>query len=159
MLDDISESQLAGLTLEARDGPAHALRAMRRIFREKAHAHGRTARFYQVPYTVGGGLALLLAVVLGQVDSCENAELAMVLSLSVALLTTALNFLGIESRLQRHSSSKSQYESLELDLEKFFLTSKFDIDKARDLERSCFDRMKMISAVEPDLSLCCLSSD
>lgn len=156
MLTSVTESELDGMRIDAPDGPINALKRMRKDFMDKARAHQKYARVYQVAYFSLGGVAVMLAVVMGAVDGCEHPDVVLGMSLTIACLTTGLNFFNIETRLQKHDASKGHYESLELEIEKFLLTSLCTHDEAKLVERSMFDRLKMIAASEPDLSMCCL---
>ena len=115
-----------------------------------------TMRVYEICYHFCGGVAVILSVVLGAIDACENSDLIFAMALTIAVLTTALNFFGIESRMQKHDMSRNQYNSLALEIEKHMMTSTNLQKGAVILERSMFDRAKMIAVIEPDLSLCCI---
>lgn len=156
MLPSATSSELDTFNVDLEDGPVLALKRMRQEFAHRAKSHLRYARCYRLAYHTFGSLAVFAAVILSSVDGCAYPDAVFALGLTVALLTTALNFFGVETRLQKHDASKSQYESLELEIEKFLLTSHKIASGAAQVERSMFDRVKMIAQNEPDLSLCCL---
>lgn len=156
MLPDVDVDQLDAFAEDGDLGPLDALKTFRIAYQKKSHAHQAYVRMYALVYYIFGGVAVIMAVVLNSVDGCEDPDLLMAMSLSVAILTTVLNFFGIEKRLERHDAAKNQYENLQMEIEKFLLTSKRLRSNAEQLERSCFDRFKMIAQNEPDLSLCCL---
>lgn len=152
MLLDRTTTAIAEL---AESDPKGQLDVFREEFRARARAHLRYERGYRTVYYLCGGVSVLLAVVVGAVDGCANPDLVTAMSVVVALLTTALNFFGIEAKLQQHETSKRQYELLCQDIERWLLSTDRDDETARDLEQSCFSKHRIISQAEPDLSSCC----
>lgn len=156
MLPDITESELDIFNAQHPEGAHKALLRMRRVFSKRSAAHLRSQRIYTLCYHLFGSVAAILSVTLAALDPCANASYIFGVALTIAILTTGLNFFGIESRMQKHDMAKSQYDSLALEIEKHMLTSSDLMKEAVNVERSMFDRAKMIAVIEPDLSLCCL---
>lgn len=153
MLPDITTEELHELADDTK-GAVHALDKFREYFNRRAHAHQSYTRAYQVTYHLFGGIAVVVAVVIGNVNGCTHPDTVLALGMTVAILTTILNFFGIESRMQRHGTAKRQYELLSMDIEKWMLTSKREDPEM--LERACFDKLRIITSEEPDLSICCI---
>ncbi len=158
MLPDLTASEMEILSPLNPEGAHKALLAMRTVFHQRSTAHLASTRIFSVFYHFFGAVASLLSVVLGSLDTCANSRLIFGMALTIAILTTVLNFFGIEGRMQKHNLAKNQYDSLGLEIEKHMMTSQNAVSDAVSLERSIFDRAKMIAIIEPDLSLCCLRS-
>ena len=158
MLDELNSETLLHLVDAKNKDATQTIMQMRRVFSQRARVHDNHRSVYQALYHLFGGLSVVLAVVVSGVDGCDNETTVVVLSLSVACLTTILNFFGIEGRIQRHDTTSKQYQGLCLELERFLLTNEEavadDPEGARQLERKVFDRYAMVSAGEPSLSPC-----
>ena len=157
MLPETTTSELDALGKDE-DGAHKVLTKFRDLYQKRSEAHLRYARTYMIVYHAFGGIAVLTAVIISSVDGCAHPDAVLALGMTVAMLTTALNFFGVESRLQKHDTAKRQYELLSMDIEKWLLMSDHLRDSAEDLERACFNKQRIISHAEPDLSLCCIKT-
>lgn len=127
---------------------------LHRMFKDKIRTHERHYKAYQVVYYVAGGMAVLLSVIVSSLDGCAESDIVPTLALTVACLTTALNFFGVEGRLQRHNTCAKQYVSLCLGIERFSLSRVKTTAQVLKLEESLLDKYKLIQAAEPDTSGC-----
>ena len=130
------------------------IRRLHQKFRTKIMQHSKHYKCYQAIYYLAGGLAVVLSVIVGSLDPCSNEEVLPVLALTVACLTTCLNFFGIEGRVQRHDTASKQFVSLCLSIERFALGRVKTLTMAERLEESLLDRYKLVNAAEPDTSDC-----
>lgn len=130
------------------------IRRLHYKFRLKIEQHSRHYKCYQAIYYLAGGLAVILSVIVGGMSPCENEEVLPVLALTVACLTTCLNFFGIEGRVQRHDTAAKQFVALCLSIERFSLGRIKTVPMAERLEESLLDRYKLVNAAEPDTSDC-----
>lgn len=117
----------------------------------------------QLIYYVLGGLSVLLSITITTMSGAQSIydvnngiyKTLFILSMLVSLLSTALNFFRIESKINEYKTSSSYYFDLYNDIDEI-LINKTSMEEYRNFYNMVIERIKLIHNTEPSLYDSCL---